>query len=232
MDVTLVIPVLNRYDLLKKTLETYIRGMMVPNRILIINNGNQGLPFSSTSYNIWEIKPPKNLGVAGSCNLAMKMCKAWGSYWLHSNDDVEVGRTMVHGLVTEMYRVLNTEDLPFVVPSHGEGSLFTIFLADPYWLMKQIGPFDEGFSPVYFEDNDYARRMFLTGRKYRNVVGDNGSNGYIHHTSSTRQRQMENGETNIHAQFSKCQAYYVKKWGGLPEQETFNIPFDGKGEQC
>jgi GT2 family glycosyltransferase len=238
MEITLVIPTLNRYDLLGKTLETFMAGTVKPDRVVVINNGAEPLfdkvgNLDRVARNLMEVTPPRNLGVAGSCNLAMKLCIGMGSLWLHSNDDVEVGPRMVEGLKERFDSLVSEEESAlFTVPPHGAGSLFTVFLADPGWLEECVGWWDETFFPAYFEDNDYARRLVMSGYKYRNILEPNGQNDYIHHTSSTRARQIELGQEDVHGQFAKCQSYYIRKWGGPPEFEKFTIPFDGEAESA
>lgn len=82
--------------------------------------------------------------------------------------------------------------------------------------------FDEGFVPAYHEDNDYHRRLQLAG------FGDRIFSlpiPYLHFGSATINRTPEIAQA-FHAKFAACQAYYRQKWGGLPGQETYEIPFN------
>lgn len=240
MDITLVIPTIKRYDRLRKALDTYFAGTRLPNRVLIIDNGKKPSPLTyivppdeRADRNIWVIETPVNLGVAGSVNLAIRVCMSFNTMWLHSNDDVEVEVDMLKKLEDYLAEIpiwdpqVNGK-IPFVVPEFGAGSLFTIFLCDPFFMAQMVGFFDETFFPAYFEDNDYARRMVLQGLQYRNlVVGA----VYTHHYSSTLQAYSPEEHELHDKQFKKNEDYYIKKWGGKPEFETFTVPFNGEEQK-
>jgi len=81
--------------------------------------------------------------------------------------------------------------------------------------------FDEGFTPAYFEDNDYHRRMQLAG------AGDkiySVNVPYLHYGSATINRS-EKAREGWNAQFEQSRSYYVRKWGGLPGEERYKVPF-------
>lgn len=81
--------------------------------------------------------------------------------------------------------------------------------------------FDEQFIPAYFEDNDYHRRLELAG------FGDrifSVSLPYLHYGSGTLQHN-EGLRKDWGPKFDACRQYYARKWGGLPHQETYQVPF-------
>jgi len=88
-------------------------------------------------------------------------------------------------------------------------------------LFEKVGEFDENFWPAYFEDNDYHYRMKLMGLPTAYVEDPS----YFHRVSATLtafdfQRKMMH-----HHNFRKNTEYFVKKWGGMPHEETYTIPF-------
>lgn len=237
MDITLVIPTIKRYDRLRKALDTFFDGKLVPHRTILIDNGKKPSPLvyivpedERKARNVWVMEPPTNLGVSGSVNLALRLCMGFNSLWLHSNDDVEVDPDMLIRMYAYMvekgpWDPDKDKRLPFVVPEYGAGSLFTIFLCNPFFMVERVGFFDEAFFPAYFEDNDYARRMVAQKYIYRNLV--QGA-CYTHYYSSTIQAYSDEEKALHNEQFSKNKAHYVEKWGGEPEFEKFIVPFDGK----
>lgn len=81
--------------------------------------------------------------------------------------------------------------------------------------------FDEGFMPAYHEDNDYHRRLQLAGFGYK-IFGVNVP--FLHYGSATLNNNPRLRET-WPAKFAACQTYYLRKWGGMPGSEVYQMPF-------
>ena len=91
--ITLVIPTLNRYDMLQQMLETLAASTRHPDTVFIIDNGGTldpiVVPCEGNPDRLYQsiYKPHRNLGVAGSCNLAMKWASTLSDFpeplWLH-----------------------------------------------------------------------------------------------------------------------------------------------------
>lgn len=90
-------------------------------------------------------------------------------------------------------------------------------------LIDKVGYFDEKFYPAYFEDNDMDYRIKLAGF----TSGGSPTLKFVTRGSVTLEilgdtekgKQIKNG-------FIKNKEYYVKKWGGIPSQEIYTIPFN------
>ena len=81
----LVVPVLNRYDLL----EDMLNSINYPiDNILIIDNGGE----FKTDRNIKVLNMPANLGLSASWNLAIK-CFPHAKYWLFASADTKWSET-------------------------------------------------------------------------------------------------------------------------------------------
>lgn len=96
---------------------------------------------------------------------------------------------------------------------------FSCFAINPIALTT-VGCFDENFFPIYFEDNDYDRRARLLGLQ----------DGVCHHVNVAHGGSMAIHSdpalmTQNHTTFEANRDYYLRKWGGLPSQETFVTPF-------
>ena len=222
MYITLVVPTITQYKKLHRMLATVSEGTRRPDRIVVIDNGNLGMIDIELSdfyglYDEWDVQP-KNLGVAGSCNLAMRLAAQQpGGWWLHANDDIEVGKSTIAGLEKA------TESLPNQImfnPVCAAGSAFTLFLMPAQRAIDEIGWWDAEFFPAYFEDNDYAYRMQLKGYRHVDVPCD----GYIHHTSSTKRAYTGNEEEWGHQRFRANRQRYIDKWGGPPGEEKWKEP--------
>lgn len=101
------------------------------------------------------------------------------------------------------------------------------FLCDQR-LFQLVGTFDENFIPAYHEDNDMGYRIKLAGQKTLSTPAA----VYRHFDRMTLKCAAEAGQTDflIETQYGMDASlkYYRKKWGGLPGEETFKVPFDGK----
>lgn len=80
-----------------------------------------------------------------------------------------------------------------------------------------IGTFDENFTPAYYEDNDFHRRIALSGLDARIIT----TAPFFHYGSQT-----QNERPVGHFAFDLCTAYYKKKWGGGPAGEIYSTPYN------
>jgi GT2 family glycosyltransferase len=98
---------------------------------------------------------PANLGVAASWNLAVKM--AHRLPWLMiASDDV----TFPEGAL-DKFAEQSGEDRLVVSETWPHWCAFTIGMR----VVSDVGLFDEGYYPAYYEDTDYERRMDRAGLK-------------------------------------------------------------------
>lgn len=143
----LIVPVLNRYDLLDRMLRSVDVSVET---VVVVDNGGRlrvdelpANPFLGRRF-VWQM--PSNLGVAPSWNLGIKATpKASG--WLIVNSDAWFPPGVLARMLPrfERGRVVRTaEDWACVWVG-----------AD---VVRQVGLFSECFVPAYFEDNDYAWR--------------------------------------------------------------------------
>jgi GT2 family glycosyltransferase len=120
-------------------------------QLLIIDNG-QKLGGNLTHENRYVrsvnvLSLPSNLGVAGSWNLGIK-CLPHNNRWYFSSVDVTYGK----GALETMSQALPTDITLNAHPPHWQ----TFVIGEA--VVQKIGLFDEAYHPIYFEDNDYARR--------------------------------------------------------------------------
>lgn len=188
----LIVPVLNRYDLLQRMLDS----VDVPvQHLLIIDNGEgaDNLQFSDKFLKVSHLRMPANLGVGGSWNLGIKSFPYAQRWFITSNDVV-----FLPGALESLSQARRDE--------------ITLTADFPYWqcfalgdeLVSTIGLFDEcGFYPAYFEDNDYMRRALFAGLNIRKILMPTK-----HDNSSTIKSgyQDKNAKT-----FIANQSYYQRK---------------------
>jgi hypothetical protein len=146
----LIVPVLNRFDLLQRMLES----IDVEATVYVINNSGRHWPLkvNNSLVTLWWVDMPSNLGVASSWNLGIKMLP-FESRWFITSADCW----------------FRSGDLTLLQTAKSDA--LTLCTAFPYYqtfavgeeIVKTIGLFDEGLHPIYFEDNDYERRIAKAG---------------------------------------------------------------------
>jgi GT2 family glycosyltransferase len=185
----------------------------------------------------WE----KRMAVTVSWNLGINQAIRKGAdYILVVNDDILFSPWTIDGLVSYFEsaddsiaivtghnvrgQIENPDDIfswpcpefPNVDEEHPD---FACFMIKPSTI-ENIGNFDENFTPAYFEDNDYHRRINLLGYKARFTA----SAPYYHYGSRT-----QNNDSNIPVvppfAFELNRAYYINKWQGDVGSETALHPY-------
>jgi GT2 family glycosyltransferase len=200
------IPTINRADLLIQALSKYSE--CYPNiNIFIIDNGSQGL----VSHDKIEVETPSlNLGVAASWNRIMEKSIACGhTHTMILNDDIELCRD------TQIFQNLINDECPDAFIKFA-GTWCSFIL--PNEMFKAVGPFDTNFYPAYFEDNDYSRRIQLKGFE---IVEREEMRPTLYRNSMTIAR-----DPALNQNFDKNRHYYIYKWGGEPNKELYETPFN------
>jgi len=159
----LIYPVINKFDLLEKSLEAIDHPI---DEILIINNSQNdnntvGLKEKFPNLNIRILNLPSNLGCAASWNLGIKLYPHV-KYWMFgSNDTVtKPGTLREFAAQSKSDRAVFTKTQQYNIFSLGED------------IIKETGLFDEFFYPVYWEDEDYTDRFYDEGFKIHIINAD------------------------------------------------------------
>ena len=147
----LIVPVLNRFDLLKRMIES----IDVNATVYVINNSGaiqDEFSHDNTSVNVHWLELPSNLGVASSWNLGIKMLP-FETRWFFTSADCVFAPGDLDLLKTAKRDALTLCDkFPYYQ---------TFVVGDE--IVNTVGLFDEGLHPIYFEDNDYERRIAYYG---------------------------------------------------------------------
>lgn len=221
------IPVLNRFDLLDKAIEALDYESI---ELFIVNNNTvdaantEAFHKLKDKYKFDSYSPRFNLGVAASWNhiLATAWSRNYDFIYMGSND------TFLHpGTLRTLVEMEKPE-------------IECLWLASwfHFWCMRlsaipKIGLFDENFMPAYYEDNDCLRRIQQAGLQVvhmrEHAFEMNGRMvpgvGAVALHSQTINSDPEYAALNYHT-FHENQNYYLRKWGGQPEYETFANPFN------
>ena len=203
----LIIPVLNRYDLLDENLNTIDYPI---EEILIINNGKEDYVPKRADLNVRVLNLPSNLGMSGSWNLGIKLYP-FKEYWMYSSADT-------HWIPGSLEQLHNASDKGKLVMTTEGWSAFTIGED----VVRNVGLFDEYYYPIYFEDNDYYERMM------RSSIKDGYVNGSIEVNAPLGPSQTINSNPDLlrrnHETFVNNEMYFnVKKAENFVVNGGWNI---------
>jgi GT2 family glycosyltransferase len=198
----LIIPVLNRFDLLEQTLDSVDYPV---DNILIVDNSNS---YKTNRENVHVLNMPSNFGVAGSWNLGIKSFPH-ASYWVIGSND----NHWVSGSMKMMAEQSNEDNL---VLSSQDWNTFSIGSN----VIKKVGIFDENYYPAYHEDTDYLERIRLKNMKEcikrtDIPVACFGAGTTMHSNPQFRKKNEFTGEAN--------RIYYMNKIYG--EDEHYDCSF-------
>lgn len=190
----LIIPILNRYDLLDKNLELIDYDVK---EILIINNGKENYISKRKDLNVRVLNLPSNLGMSASWNLGIKLYPH-EEYWMISSADTfwQPGN---------MEQLANLSGKDKLVMSAEAWSCFTIGEN----IIREVGLFDEYYYPIYFEDNDYYERVMRSNVKEGYI--ESGIRLNIPHGASQTIKSDEKLMNRNHETFVVNQSYFEEK---------------------
>lgn len=201
------IPTYNRFDLLHPALLFYIRDYPTT-KIFVVDNGKQNISDKIKHPNIEVIENESNIGVANSWNVLCKKIYEEHDYAIILNDDIYLGRKD-----WEIDNLLTNYKKDFYVTMQD----WCVFIL-PKSTFKEVGEFDGGFFPAYYEDNDYHYRMKLNNKSFFQIPF---LNPFLYQASQTIEK-----EPSLRQMIQKNKDRYISKWGGEPKKETFKRPFN------
>jgi len=160
MNISVVIPTINRVDLLKECLEPLVRNREVFQHILIVDNGKQDisdLPNIHTN-SILLTTTSRNLGAGGSFNLGFNVMKREADWVLLLNDDIVLSDETVVALPALLEKYA---DKWLLVGTCSYCSFAVNVECLEHMEYDEGLYFDEAFYPAYCEDVDFEWRMKL-----------------------------------------------------------------------
>lgn len=223
LDYTLIIPILNKPNILGNLLRS-IDKEELPKKLIIIDNGdakvnediyeliawikNYGI-YADVDIEHWI--NCKNFGVAGSWNYGVENSE---TPWVISNFDMVFKKGTIKELISHLEQGADIVTMP-------QG--YCLF-ACRQSLFDKIGYFDRNFYPAYMEDTDFDRRVVLHGGVKKAVTSPDIA---VHQGCQTVQghhgKILGDYLWECH---SLNQIYYIKKWGGKLGEETYKTPFN------
>jgi len=224
LKVYVCLPVFNGYDLLDIALTSAENGTLKPDGYYVANNGledwvhpDKVIADKTIIYNSGQ-----NLGCSKSWNLFIKDVP---QIRIIINNDIEFHSYTIENLVKAYNENQDCAIVASEYNSIGSDETFSCFILTDKGI-EEVGLFDEGFTPAYYEDCDYQRRCLLKDMKIIHAP----NTGYFHHHCATTHRFTPEQLQSHYSATHKNSVYYVEKWGGMPREETFIYPFNKKPE--
>jgi GT2 family glycosyltransferase len=154
----LIVPVLNRYDLLQRMVNSIDYPI---DQLLIIDNGNelQALMVPECVNNVTILRMPANLGIAPSWNLGVKSFPFDDVFYFSSNDVV-----YNPGTLEKLHKA-------------SQKGCVTICEEFPHWqtfsvgdqVFERAGLFDESIFPMNWEDDEFSWRVESLGFQIQRI---------------------------------------------------------------
>jgi GT2 family glycosyltransferase len=192
-----VIPVLGfatlkRFDLAQRLLDSI--DYPVEHLVIVDNSGtNTWQPSQPDKVkNLWMIRVPFGLGLVGAWNLIVKSTP-YSPYWVLVNDDAWFGE----GALEIIAQDADPDGLcfPHIVPDWS-----CIVLGQK--VVEQVGLYDERLYPLYFDDDDYERRIRNAGLSVKRIEA------IVHHNNSS---SLQGNEAKNNRTFQANQRLYQSK---------------------
>ena len=205
---TVIIPVLNRYDLLERAIDS----LGEVDRLVIIDNGDnlgdEDLRFWQTDGRLegvdktYVLPMPSNLGVATSWNLGIKATPQ-SDGWLLLNSDAYFtdGAFSTFAGETDGVDILQAGHPPWCCTWISSRAI------------SEVGLFCERFYPAYMEDLDWQRRAQVCG------IGFAGSSAIVEHdNSSTIEASPDLKRDNARTHAVNA-GFFEDRWSGVADNE-------------
>ena len=160
---------LKRFDLADRLLASI--DYPVEHLVIVDNSGTQSWNPTQPDKvkNLWLIRVPYGLGLVGAWNLIVKSTPH-APYWVLVNDDAH----FAEGALDAIAQDANPDGLSF---PHISPEWSCIVLGEK--VVEKVGLYDERLYPLYFDDNDYQRRIEKAELPIKRI------NAIVHHDNSS-----------------------------------------------
>ena len=160
---------LKRFDLAQRLLDSI--DYPIEHLVIVDNSGTQTWnPTQPDNVkNLWMIRVPFGLGLVGAWNLIVKSTP-YAPYWVLVNDDAWFEQGALDAIAQEADP--NALSFPHISPEWS-----CIVLGQK--VVEQVGLYDERLYPLYFDDNDYERRIRNANLPVKRI------NAIVHHDNSS-----------------------------------------------
>jgi GT2 family glycosyltransferase len=160
---------LSRFDLAERLLDSI--DYPVEHLVIVNNSGTQSWKPKKPDLveKLWHIEVPYGLGLVGAWNLIIKTTPH-APFWLLVNDDAYFEAGALNTISLDANR--NTLNFLDIIPTWSG-----IVLGEK--VVQEVGLYDERLYPLYFDDDDYQRRIENAGFVINHIAAK------VHHDNSS-----------------------------------------------
>ena len=221
------IPVVNRFDLLEKAVQSVIGQF---NEIIIIDNSKGGLEEVRHKYHDLRIVETGHQGLIPAFNWAHHHALDNGyDFYIYMHGDGEAHSDMPHRFIEFIERVSLEDPNWGMIFSQGD-----VISAYSTKMAKVIGEWSDDQWPNknelggYYMDDDYHRRIKLAGFKSHN----SGLGEYVSHYGSSTIKSDQNISVVIRRNKQLTKTHMERKWGYFDYgKKLFTIPYGTEDER-
>lgn len=196
--------VLTRFDLADRLLGSI--DYPVEHLVIVNNSGKKSWQPRKPDLvkNLWHIEVPFGLGANGAWNLIIKSTP-YADYWVLPNDDSYFEPGSLEKIATDI-------DL----------AAFNFVKVQPRWscvvptaeAVMRAGLWDEAFYPIYFDDDDYERRLKHFGVPFHTIdaVVRHDNSSTLRSGFSERNQKTFRANQKLHQRKIEAEDYDVRGW--------------------
>ena len=212
------IPVVNNFHLLEKAINS------VPDNLFddyfIFNNSNNKIPINTKHFKVIDRFGRLTFKQTQNAMREYAIINNY-DYYCFMHNDGEIVDDSAQRLVTMADNLVNEKKKWSVIFTH-----YDVFCAYSTKCVNVIGKWGDNLWPRdqqsgYYLDCDYYRRMRLSGFEVYQLENSN-----VLHNEASNTIKDKNEQTNWNNQRQRVEKHYIKKWGGLPNNEKFNNSFN------
>jgi GT2 family glycosyltransferase len=216
---------MNRHDLLNRLIQSLDYPV---DKMVIISQGKLDLnEVELTNPNVKNyivLESSHNMGVGRGWNYIMKNYDS--DYWVIVGDDIYFDKGSLKIVAEYMSYEEGLKNVLVNFMWNDHSSLFTSFIFTKRTIEK-VGYFDENIYPAYFEDNDFAYRIVLSGENIATLGDARIFHGDDKHNQACTMEKIQGEQRK---KFNMCieknRAYMYEKWNSI---KTFGMAFDDDG---
>lgn len=212
------IPVVNNFHLLEKAINSVPK--CVFDDYFIFNNSNGKIPIDTKHFKVIDRFGRLTFRQTQNAMREYAIINKY-DYYCFMHNDGEIVDNSAEKLINMADELINNNIKWSVIFTN-----YDVFCVYSTKCVNEIGKWGDEIWPKeqhsgYYLDCDYYRRMKLSEYKVLQLENTN-----VLHNEPSNTIKDENELKKWEKQRNKVETHYIKKWGGLPENETYNKPFN------
>ena len=209
--IAILITTLNRKDLLEESLTTLLPDSEHFERLIILDNGRQGIEVDHPKVSVFEQKKSMHAAESWNYGLTQLLEVTDCDHMLVLHDDVALRRGQLESIRMQL------RDEPGYWLYHSTHGMCS-FVVHRDYLKNSTLWFDTGFNNHY-HDYDFRYRLWIAEAERVKVLGALNPRTYRRGSSMTKTNGLRESRT-------KSRERYTAKWGGRPDQEQYTVSFN------